>query len=47
MSDVQKLKEAIAEYRKANKGLDDKLRKAEEELRQTRQVEAEKQRRQD
>lgn len=30
MSDVIKLKEAIAEYRKANKELDDKLTKIEE-----------------
>lgn len=40
MSDAQKLKECIAEYRKANKDLDDKLNTAEESIRQ-RQIEQE------
>lgn len=42
MSDVQKLKDAIAEYRKANKTLDERLNKIEESKRRTRQ-EAEEQ----
>ena len=37
MSDAQDLKDCIAEYRKANKALDDKLNKAEESIRQSRQ----------
>ena len=36
MSDAQKLKDCIAEYRKANQVLDDKLKTAEQESRQTR-----------
>jgi len=46
MSDVQKLKDAITEYHKANKGLDDKLNKIEENNRQRRQAQEESQRRQ-
>jgi len=42
MSDVQKLKDAIGEYRKANKELDDKLNKVEENTRQLRREQAEK-----
>jgi len=42
MSDVQKLKDAIAEYRKANKKLDEGLNKAEENNRRVRR-EAEEQ----
>ena len=38
MSDAQKLKDCIAEYRKANKDLDDKLNKAAENNRQNRQA---------
>jgi len=34
MSDAQKLKEAIADYRKANKELDDKLKAIEEKKKQ-------------
>ena len=37
MSDAQKLTDCIAEYVKANKRLDDKLKTAEQEARQTRQ----------
>lgn len=37
MSDSKKLKDCIAEYRKANKDLDDKLNKAEVEVQQSRQ----------
>ena len=37
MSDAQKLKDCITDYRKANKDLDDKLSKIEEENRQIRQ----------
>lgn len=37
MSDAAKLKDAIAEYRKANKGVEDKLRKIEENRRKSRQ----------
>ncbi|KKM71580.1 hypothetical protein LCGC14_1429110 [marine sediment metagenome] len=36
MSDSQKLKDAINEYRKENKDLDDKLNKAEQNNRQNR-----------
>ncbi len=36
MSDAQKLKDCIAEYVKANQSLDDKLKTAEQESRQTR-----------
>ena len=36
MSDAQKLKDCIAEYRKANKDLDDKVNKAEKNTRQSR-----------
>lgn len=42
MSDAQKLKDCIMEYRKANKDLDDKLNTAEENIRQ-RQREQEEQ----
>ena len=38
MSDAQKLKDCIAEYRKANKHLDDELNKAENQVRQNRQA---------
>ena len=38
MSDAQKLKNAIKEYDKANKELDEKLNKAEENTRQSRQA---------
>ncbi len=38
MSDGQKLKDCIAEYRKTNKTLDANLKKAEERMRQSRQV---------
>jgi len=38
MSDAQKLKDAVAELHKANKNYDDKLRKAVDESRQSRQV---------
>lgn len=34
MSDAQSLKDCIGEYRKANKNLDDKLTKIEEDSRQ-------------
>ncbi len=37
MTDGQKLKDCLAEYRKANKHLDDNLKKAEERNQQTRQ----------
>lgn len=37
MSDAQKLKDSIAEYKKAKEALDDKLNKAEESSRQNRQ----------
>lgn len=40
MSDMQKLKDAVAEYRKANKQLDDKLNKAVEKSRQIRREQA-------
>lgn len=43
MSDAQKLKDAIAEKRKASKWFDDKLKAAAEETRQTRQERMEKQ----
>lgn len=43
MSDGQKLKDCVAEYQKANKAFDDKLTKAEERLRQSRQEQADKQ----
>ena len=46
MSNAQKLKEANIEYRKANKDLDDKLNKAEENNRLNRQALAEKSSRQ-
>jgi len=36
MSDTQKLKDSIAEYKKAKEALDDKLNKAEENTRQHR-----------
>ena len=39
MSDEQKLKDCIAEYAKANKNLDDKVKIAEESYRQARQAE--------
>jgi len=37
MSDAQKLKDCITEYRKANAELDKRLRKAEQDNRQARQ----------
>lgn len=37
MSDVQKLKDCIAEFRKANTNLDVKLKEAEERIRESRQ----------
>ena len=42
MSDVQKLKDCIAEYRKANKELDERLKTVEEQNRQTRQEQRER-----
>lgn len=38
MSDAQKLKDCITEYRKANKRLDDKLNEIEADNRQRRQA---------
>jgi len=46
MSDGQKLKDCIAEYRKANKNLDDNLKKAEQKIQQVRQEQTERQTRQ-
>ena len=46
MSDEQKLRDCIAERKKANKELDDKLNKAEENNRIRRQEAAEKSNRQ-
>lgn len=46
MSEALKLKECIAEYRKANKELDDELTKIEEHSRQTRQEQEEQSNRQ-
>jgi len=46
MSDVQKLKDAVEEYRKAKKNLDDKLNKIAENNRQSRQAQEESQTRQ-
>ena len=46
MSDAQKLKDAIEEYRKANKNLDERLNKTAEETRQARQAAMEQSRRQ-
>lgn len=43
MSDGQKLKECISEYRKSNKKLDDNLKKAEEKVLQSRRERMEKQ----
>lgn len=37
MSDAQKLKDCITEYRKANQDLDEKLNKVEADNRQSRQ----------
>ncbi len=37
MTDGQKLKDCLAEFRKANKTIDDNLKKAEERVRQSRQ----------
>jgi len=37
MSDAQKLKDCITEYRKANKALDEKLKEAEQKIHQSRQ----------
>ena len=37
MSDIKKLEECLKEYRKANKGLDDKLKQIEADNRQARQ----------
>lgn len=41
MSDSQKLKDAIAEYREANKKIDDKLKTVETTHQQARQAETE------
>ncbi|GAI56283.1 unnamed protein product [marine sediment metagenome] len=38
MSDAQKLKDCIAEYRKANKDLNDKLKTAEQNIRDRRKT---------
>lgn len=46
MSNIIKLKDAIAEYRKANKELDEQLNKAEEHLHQSREEQTELQNRQ-
>lgn len=46
MSTVEKLRDVIKEYRKANKQLDDNLKKAEQTAYQNRQVQEEKQRQQ-
>ena len=46
MSDAQKLKDCIAEYRKSNKNLDDKLNEIEENNRQSRREAEEQSRRQ-
>jgi len=43
MSDGQKLKDCIAEYRKANKHLDENLKIAEQKVQQNRQEQADKQ----
>ena len=40
MSDAQKLKDCIAEYRKANKKLDDKLNRIEDDNRRRRKEQA-------
>jgi len=45
MSDTQKLRDVITEYRKANKDLDDKLTKAEQRVRQARREREDEQRR--
>ena len=42
MSDAQKLKDCIAEYRKTHKALDDKLKAVEEKTHQTRQEQRDK-----
>lgn len=42
MSDAQKLKDCIAEYRKTHKVFDEKLKEAEEKTRQTRQEQRDK-----
>ena len=41
MSNVQRLRDVISEYRKANKELDKRITKAEETLRQNRQEQKE------
>lgn len=46
MSDAQLLKDAIEEYRKANKKLDEGLKRAEQNNRQVRQEAKEQSRRQ-
>lgn len=46
MENAKTLRDCIAEYRKANKDLDDKLNKAEESIRETRREQAEQQSRQ-
>ena len=46
MSDAQKLKDAIEEYRKANKHLDERLNKIEAETQSARQAAMEQSRRQ-
>ena len=43
MSDAQKLKDCIAEYRKTHKVFDEKLKEAEERTHQTRQEQRDKQ----
>ena len=45
MSDGQKLKDCISEYRKSNKKLDDNLKKAEKQVAQSRRERMEKQNR--
>lgn len=45
MSDITKLKEAISEYRKINKTLDESLTKIEQEKRKSRQEQTDSQNR--
>lgn len=47
MSDAKKLQDCITEYRKANKELDDKLTKAEKDMRQRRREQTGQSSRQD
>ena len=42
MSDAQKLKDCIAEHRKANKSFDDKVKAAQEKTQQVRQEQRDK-----